>query len=430
MTNDVRNFILYHKNVPVLRFAMRSWHVTDVLDVFNTEHAPVGTCDLHGVEWKKFLRWFEGRSIPASRVHLNELLDGTGLTDARELLQHNCALSLYDQYWIYPEGESAKWEDLNFFQNDFSEGWGDRLLGEGGPTGAYPDLFTPDNTSGGWLQKRWKIIDGKRYMYKGGSAPYRQEPANERVAALLCERLGVRHVNYELTRGRTGLPYSVCENYVSADTELVTAQQVSTLSRLRKNESFFEQYVRICREVGIENIEEELSRMIVVDYLLANRDRHWNNFGLVRNADDLSFMETFPIYDNGTSLWNDRAATDIRNEEIEGQMLRCSLEEHLRYVSDTSFLVIDELWPFAAEAEAVLSAEPFITGERAGIIAENLRGRIRYLDRWLSGGLYFIREGAAAYDADHPLRTVGGGPDGPVRELDDDAPGIFDGDLF
>lgn len=41
-------------------------------------------------------------------------------------------------------------------------------------------LISPDNTSDGWLKKKWTIIDGKRCLIKSGSAPFFQEPLNEK----------------------------------------------------------------------------------------------------------------------------------------------------------------------------------------------------------------------------------------------------------
>ena len=37
----------------------------------------------------------------------------------------------------------------------------------------------PDITTDGDLKKRWKIVDGKRCLIKGGSNPFRQQPFNE-----------------------------------------------------------------------------------------------------------------------------------------------------------------------------------------------------------------------------------------------------------
>ena len=60
------------------------------------------------------------------------------------------------------------------------------------------DLRSPDNTSDGYLKKRWKIIGGKRCLLKAGSNPFMQQPFNEAAASLVAQRLGIPHVPYTL----------------------------------------------------------------------------------------------------------------------------------------------------------------------------------------------------------------------------------------
>lgn len=38
--------------------------------------------------------------------------------------------------------------------------------------------------------------------------------------------------------------------------------------------------------------------MLVFDYLIANEDRHWNNFGLLRNSETLEYVGFAPLYDH------------------------------------------------------------------------------------------------------------------------------------
>lgn len=48
--------------------------------------------------------------------------------------------------------------------------------------------------------------------------------------------------------------------------------------------------------MGVKNIEKFLDRMIVLDYIIANEDRHFNNFGLLRNAETLEWSGAAPIF--------------------------------------------------------------------------------------------------------------------------------------
>ena len=56
---------------------------------------------------------------------------------------------------------TALYENVNFFDNDFSEDVGDILLGLKDSADDI-NYWSPDNTTNGNLKKCWRIIDGKR----------------------------------------------------------------------------------------------------------------------------------------------------------------------------------------------------------------------------------------------------------------------------
>jgi hypothetical protein len=45
--------------------------------------------------------------------------------------------------------------------------------------------------------------------------------------------------------------------------------------------------------------------MIMIDFITTNADRHWDNFGILRDPDTLKFVSMAPIYDNGNSMFFD-----------------------------------------------------------------------------------------------------------------------------
>lgn len=47
----------------------------------------------------------------------------------------------------------------------------------------------------------------------------------------------------------------------------------------------------------------KISNMLLIDYILGNEDRHWGNFGILRNINTLEFVDTAQIFDNGNALW-------------------------------------------------------------------------------------------------------------------------------
>lgn len=46
--------------------------------------------------------------------------------------------------------------------------------------------------------------------------------------------------------------------------------------------------------------------MFVVDYVLANFDRHWGNFGVRMSTETRTCLHAVPIFDTSESLWCDR----------------------------------------------------------------------------------------------------------------------------
>ena len=84
----------------------------------------------------------------------------------------------------------------------------------GGAAGEVPDLMSPDNTSDGWLRKKWVIMDGGTLSCERRQ---RRDPAgayNEVIASRIMEKLGIPHVEYML-QIRDGLPYSVCRDFIT-----------------------------------------------------------------------------------------------------------------------------------------------------------------------------------------------------------------------
>lgn len=54
---------------------------------------------------------------------------------------------------------------------------------------------------------------------------------------------------------------------------------------------------------NIPQIEKQISDMIVLDSIIANEDRHFNNFGFIRNSQTLEWKCLAPVFDSGTSMF-------------------------------------------------------------------------------------------------------------------------------
>lgn len=80
-------------------------------------------------------------AIPASRDRIRDALRELELASTQLLLDKCLGLSLSDQYWICPTSSGVRWEEVNFFQNAFSDDVGNILLGRGSSSGpGKPDV--------------------------------------------------------------------------------------------------------------------------------------------------------------------------------------------------------------------------------------------------------------------------------------------------
>lgn len=352
-------YTLMHKNKPVAELTLdeSTGFILKIHGVYSEEHLPVGVHVRHGIADRSELNtWWIDRSIPASRSGINKALEILHIQNTRLLLTKCFGLSLSDQYWIRPNGrEDIRWGDVNFFENPFSEDIGDVFLGKSN-NGKGISLHSPDNTSDGFLKKRWKIIDGKRCLIKGGSNPFQQQPFNEVVATIIMEALCIPHIPYRLLWD-DGKPYSVCEDFVTADTELVSAWRVMQTQKKANDVSVYRHYINCCESLGVPNIVHAVDQMLVLDYIIANEDRHQNNFGLLRNAETLEWIGAAPIYDSGSSLGFDKLPKQIVSGlEMECKPFKRSHQEQIKLVTSFDWVNFEALDGIGEKIRAVFAS--------------------------------------------------------------------------
>ncbi len=323
--------------------------------------------------------WWRGRAIPASRSGIRAALSELGVSAPELLLEKCLGLSLSDQYWIRPAGSSLLWENVNFFDNPFSEDVGNILFGKE-PGSAEISLMSPDNTSDGWLRKKWKIIDGKRCLIKGGSGAARQEPYNEALASRIMDRLDIPHVSYSLLL-EEDYPYSVCEDFITPDTELISAWNIMKTAKKPNHVSVYRHYLDCCSRLGIGGAKDAVNRMLALDYLIVNEDRHLNNFGVVRRADTLEYIGAAPIYDSGTSLWFDRPLPMIHaRAKAVCKPFKNSHDEQIRLVTDFSWLDFSALKGIDEELREIVKGSLFIDEARREALCQGLMDRLGMLE--------------------------------------------------
>ena len=347
----------------------------------NEDYAPFGLIKNNEINKVEFNKWWKNRQIPASRNGLKEVLHNSNIydNDNFDLLDSKAyCLSLSDQYWVKSIDEDIKWEKINFFDNEFSEDIG-KILFSGGKTSLKLNLNTPDMTSNGNYEKRWKIIDGDRYLLKAGSKIYNQEPFNELIATKLYERLLNKneYVEYSVIYDNERA-ISKCKNFITKDTELVPAWKINDFFEFENDENKYTHYLKCLNTLGIKDAETLINKMIVCDFIIANKDRHFNNFGVIRDVNTLEFVGVAPIFDNGCSLWYDE------NDMYVGEFfLSKPFDDYektqIRLVKNLDWCDVSKLENFTDEVKDILLTNKLISEERIDKIINQINLRIQYI---------------------------------------------------
>ena len=380
------NYTLMHKDIPVANLTLdeATGSIQRIDALFRGEHLPVGVPVRHGVaDRAAFNAWWTDRFIPSARSGLVDALSQLGFPDPQQVISRNLGLSLSDHYWVKPAGSNLSWNEVNYFENGFSPDVGDALLGKLSKTSDI-DLRSPDWTCDGNLRKRWAILDGKRCLVKAGSGPFQQQPYNEVIAYKMADRLGIPHIPYTLLWDE-GLPYSVCEDFVTPDTELIPAWRVMQTQKKDNQTSVYQHYRNCCEKLGVPGTTHALDQMMVLDYLIANEDRHFNNFGLLRNPDTLEWLGPAPIYDSGSSLGYDKLTPQIRSGAgITCKPFKRTHQDQLRLVTSFDWLDFSNLNGVDQDIRVVFAgAEEFIDKERVEAIIASVNQRIQMLGDFL-----------------------------------------------
>ena len=303
--------ILMNKNTEVLVCEYNTnLNVFDKMyEIINIDYAPLILKNYYEEDkdtlalLRRLTEWFKGRGIPSWRDKIDLLLHRLNIETAEELLDKAFGLSLSDQYWIKPYNSNLKYDDINFFDNDFdyAEFLEASLSLNSKIVKKETSLKTPNNTTDGMLKKAWIIENGTRYLLKGGYKNEILQPFNEVLASMICDRLGFNHVPYTLDVYKDTV-VSKCPCFINKDIELITAYQIRNDMKRHDNTDDYEEYIKKLEENGIPNAREKIENMYILDFLIMNEDRHLNNFGIIRDVNTLKWLDVAPIFDNGMAL--------------------------------------------------------------------------------------------------------------------------------
>ena len=373
------NIVLMHKNISVAEYEIDAdtGRIMSSIKVLEKEHLPLPVQfnlknDFTAVD--ALQNWIACRSIPQSRCAFTEFLEKFKVSTPSAAAYKSLGLNLSDQYWFKPQSEEINWQDINLFDNEFvkqnfeSNAW------------LNDSIVSPDSNSNGELPKFWCVENGSRLLYKQGSGPLFQQPHNEVFAAILLEKFKLKHVDYQHCQiGNKS--YSVCETFIQPNTEYIPAVDILMARKKTNNENAWQHFWHCVELLGI-NIEKcDINNMLLFDRIINNIDRHYGNFGFIRNADTLEFQGFAPIFDNGNSLWYNVSDFEMITTNQPAKPFRKNHEKQVQLVDfvnmDFSDLNSDFVSHIAYDVFAIAVRTGRITENRLESIVRNVNYNIQ-----------------------------------------------------
>lgn len=299
---------LFDDTLMTFTLEKRALGLEAAIESVNTEKRSLFPLDLECTD-EGVIRWLSRRVIPKNRAFVKEILQSLGLTssDVKGIIDVCKGLSLNDSYWVVPKGFDGTFAEYNLYENRFSE-----ILslvaytGVGQSHGAFST--SPELTTSGMLPKGWRFIEGDGiYLYKGGTsgaANAGNEPYSEYYACQIARAMGLPAVSYDLENWK-GILASKCRLFTDINTSFVPAGRIVRDGGLQACLDYYD-------SLG-KDFDEQLRSMLVFDAVIYNEDRHFGNFGVLRDNRSGEILKPAPIFDNGLSLFNYAMNSDLEN---------------------------------------------------------------------------------------------------------------------
>lgn len=284
-------------------------------------------------------RWLKRRTISKNRAYVHNFLAKCGLNINRpmNIIAVSKGLSLNDCYWVVDENFEGDYANNNLYDNRFSNVLASLVFTGYGSSIRSSFMSSPEFTTNGMLPKCWRRINGKIWLYKGGTsgavnAGY--EPYSEYYAYQIAKALGLDAVPYNLSKWKGNL-CSVCELFTSKKYSYIPVGYLKNRGGMQAVREYY-------RELG-PVFEKALDDMILFDAIICNVDRHFGNFGVIVDSETNTIVGPAPLFDHGNSLFNFAWADEWENDE--------NLE---MYVSTLQPCVYDD---FMESAKEILNTE-------------------------------------------------------------------------
>lgn len=254
------------------------------------------------------LRYIDGRKAPKHRKHIQSILKQLDAEDVEGFIRVSNAASLTDTFWVRDDEEAPRtWEDVSLYRNEFDENIA-RIAFEGGSgtlSSTTPELSVDGNYAKCWIRK-----EGSLYLLKRGSETYGREVFAEFYASQLAEAFCRESVKYGLV---------MHHGHLATKCKIFTNENRGFSQMMHHVENPFS----VSAKEALSVIEkygdgENFRRMMVLDALILNIDRHLGNFGFLVDNESMKPVAMAPVFDHNRSMLFNLSDERFMEQDMEG----------------------------------------------------------------------------------------------------------------
>ena len=285
------NYYLMNKNTEAGVFELRHGTFGDEFRFEHTGKSPLP------IGFDYIERWIENRKASKHNAHLKQIMADCGCDKTEGFIKITHAASINDTFWIKSESENVSWEQISFYRNPFDETISKMAFEGMGLYGIKVSETSPELSTDGSFRKCWmREDDGQIFLYKRGSDGARNaglEPYCEVMASEVAQRI----------LGKDAIPYQLVHLHgeLASKCPLFTNETYgyAPISRFPINHSSPEALMHFYAELGSETL---FRKMIVLDSLIFNVDRHTGNHGVLVENYTQKPIRMAPVFDLNLSL--------------------------------------------------------------------------------------------------------------------------------
>ena len=366
------NYVLLNKDVPVLNFTfaenpdIHTPLIKNINEVYNLHYAPfsiVARCR-DKTELSDLNNWWIQRGISfyyRSR-YIGTLRENLNYEQYYAVLRQNMGRGLTDHYWIKQENDSRRYDEVNFFDNAFSEDLGNLFLTKDNYILKEEQMLTPDLTLTGHSFKTWKIGEGgERLLYRIHHR--NREIYNEFAAMAILDIFEIKHADYSEASLGDNL-FSVSKNFITKDTENIC------LKTFDSGINYFENGY-LCEFLGKEKYAEFLQD-VYKNFLIGYVVNNWEmEIGYLRNANTMEVRGVAPVCDFSGAFWIGYDYEEWMQEKVEPVFVK-ALPLYVEQAG-LNINLFDEIVPAAMK---IYAGCPYFESGELDYVIRNMQARV------------------------------------------------------